>query len=125
MPVLIIQTNAPLRGAQVEGLLGELAQNLAPQLGKMPNAVMASLVRCDMAVAGSSAPAALFDIQSIGALEPEQKALICHGLHETLARHAAIAPERMFFNFCDISPGDAWKIRGGQPVCLDKTPLLN
>ena len=117
MPVVTVRINTRLRKGKRLRLLSEVTDVVSSILEKPSRTVMASCHHADIILGLSTGPAAFFDIQSIGAISKETSSVICHRLHDILSGYLKVDPKRIYINFTDVRPRDAWKFVDGCAVC--------
>lgn len=112
MPLLALQTSAPLSDSQCQELLASLSRIVAECIGKPERYVMITISEAAILMAGSKGLAAYADLRSIGGLSGEVNRRlserICALLHEQLG----ILPERVYLNFTNATAAN-WGWNGG------------
>ena len=100
MPLLRLQTNAPLDGDQTGSLMAAVSARAAQLLSK-PESYMMVLVEpgVGLMMGGSSDPAAFFEVRSIGAISPDQAKALSKSVSEILEEKLKIPPSRVYSNY--------------------------
>ena len=111
MPLLKLETNAPIQEETRKALLASLSRILTETLGKPEQYVMVSVSHSEVVMSGQEGFGALVEVRSIGGLSGEApRALsqkICAALKETLG----IVGSRVYLNFMDVE-GTNWGWNG-------------
>lgn len=111
MPLLKLETNAPLDEEQRQPLLAALSKTVSEIVGKPEQYVMVTFHPGTALMSGKADHAAFVDVRSIGGLggsvtrELSQK--ICAVLNERLG----LSPDRVYLNFTDV-PAANWGWNG-------------
>ena len=112
MPLLKIQTNQSLEGAQQQQLLSDASQLVANELGKPENYVMVAIEPpMPMSFAGSTEPTAYLELKSIGLPESKTRDL-SSALCALIAQTTNINKDRIYIEFAD-APRAMWGWNGG------------
>jgi len=112
MPMIRLQTSAPIPDATRGPLLRALSSGLAEVLGKPEGYVMVVLEgETSMLMGGEDAPCALAEVRSVGAISPEQARALSAAVSATLQERLAIPPERTYLNMAGV-PGAMWGYSG-------------
>jgi len=100
MPLLRLQTNAPLDGAVRDSLMAALSARAAQLLSK-PESYLMVLVEegVGMMLGGSNDPAAFFEVRSIGAISPDQAKALSKSLSEIIEEKIGIPAGRVYSNY--------------------------
>ena len=111
MPLLKIQTNAPMDKQKSQPLLQNVSQRIAQALNKPEQYMMVSLAAdLPMLFAGTSEPTAFLEFKGIGlptAKTGELSQLLCEWVESELG----VAPQRIYINFADV-PASLWGWNG-------------
>ncbi len=101
MPLLKIQTNAPVEESRRQALLRHLSALVAEMLGKPERYVMVILQQDQtMLFAGNDQPLAYLELKSIG-LPVDRTRDFSASLCEAISEQLAIPPERIYIEFSD------------------------
>jgi phenylpyruvate tautomerase len=102
MPLLKLETNAPLSEDKRKALLIALSKTVAETIGKPEQYVMVAIHPVAALMSGKPGDAAFADIRSIGGLSGDVNRLlaqkVCKLLHDSLG----IPPDRVYLNFTDV-----------------------
>jgi len=102
MPSLLIQTSAACDAEQAEALTAAASKTVSEVMGKPEAYVMVSLQQEQtMRFGGSTAPAALLTLRSIGL--PDDRASVAAALTTMVAEATGTPPERIFCVLDDIA----------------------
>lgn len=112
MPLLSIDTNLPLEGADARALVTAASQLVAERLGKPERYVMVKAEHNPhMAFAGSDAPLAYMELKSIGL--PEDKTPdLCAALTALMQERLGIPADRIYIEFSNAER-HMWGWNGG------------
>jgi phenylpyruvate tautomerase PptA (4-oxalocrotonate tautomerase family) len=112
MPLLKIQTNAPIDADTQKTLVGKASQQVASMLGKPERYVMVSLEHNPaMLFGGSDAPLAYLELKSIG-LPESRTAELSQGLADLMNAELQLPADRVYIEFAD-APRAMWGWNGG------------
>ncbi len=112
MPLLKIETNAPLYTDTVQTLLTRASTTVAELLGKPERYVMVSLEHnANMLFGGSDEPLAYVELKSIG-LPTSQTADLSHALTDLLGQTLDLPADRVYIEFADAAR-NMWGWNGG------------
>ncbi len=102
MPLLKIQTNIPLTGAQRQALLKPASETVASLLGKPERYIMIQVeAESAMLFAGSEEPSAYMELKSIG-LPADKTEALSASLCEIISSKLEIPPARIYIEFADV-----------------------
>lgn len=107
MPHLSLHTNCEITEERKPKLLQFLSKLIEEQTGKPEAYTMVSLHQPEsMIFAGSEAPAALVEFQSIG-MKPAQTGKLSEAICSALEQEIGVASDRIYVQFADV-PGNMW-----------------
>src|SRR5690348_17561208 len=107
MPLLKLETTAPLLEEKGKPLLAALSKAVADAIGKPEQYVMVAASQSRMLMSGKAGEAAFVDIRSIGGLNGETNRKLSQQICKLLKDSLGIAPDRVYLNFTDV---DAWEL---------------
>lgn len=109
MPMLRIETSAPLTDEKAKDVATKGSALVAAALGKPEQYVMTSISHvAAMSMAGStSAPCAFCAVRSIGGLSPEKCRELSGEICRFLQAELGVAPECVYLNFAEVD-ADCW-----------------
>jgi hypothetical protein len=119
MPVISIKSNVFIFSKKRKSLLTKITYSVSEILSKEPGSIMASYTYCEMMLGLNFKPAVFADIENIGSLSREDRSRICHQTYEILSGYLRVDQSRIFLNFIDVNPSNAWKIKNDRAVCPD------
>ena len=111
MPLLALQTSAPLSDAQRQELLAPLSKIVAECIGKPERYVMITVSQAALLMAGDAGPAAYADLRSIGGLSGEVNRALSARVCALLQERIGISPDRVYLNFTSLSAAN-WGCNG-------------
>jgi phenylpyruvate tautomerase len=103
MPLLKLQTSAPVTDAQREELLGVLSKLVAEQTHKPEKYVMVSWEPASILMSGKAGPAAFVDLRGIGGLSGEVNAQLSGRICALLNKSLGIPQDRIYLNFTEMA----------------------
>lgn len=105
MPVATLYTSAEIPSPpERDALLRDVSSALARLLGKPEAYVMTCLApRSTMTFAGSTDPACLVEVKSIGALTPQSTARLSEALCKRIHEGLGVPTNRIYAVFTDVS----------------------
>lgn len=106
MPLLKLETTAPLPEEKGKPLLAELSKAVAGIIGKPEQYVMVTARHSAILMAGKAGDAAFVDIRSIGGLNGDINRKLSQQLCKLLKDSLGIAPDRVYLNFTDVEAGN-------------------
>lgn len=113
MPLLTVQTSAPVERSDAETLLLELSTELATGLAKPEAYVATSLVAgVAMTFGGSVGPSCLVEVASIGTLSGSQTERLSRSLCQLLSERLSVPKERTYVRFSEVER-HLWGHSGG------------
>lgn len=114
MPMLRIETSAPLSDEKAESLALKGSKLVARVLGKPEQYVMVSIARAAvMAMAGKTgAPCAFCTVRSIGGLSPDRCKKLSAEICALVEAELGVAPECAYLNFAEVDASH-WGWDGG------------
>jgi len=107
MPLLRLQTSAPVADAQRQPLLAALSRTVAECIGKPERYVMITLEESALMLAGQEDLTAFADVRSIGGLNGSVNKQITQRVCNLLNEFLGISPDRVYLNFSNIA-ADHW-----------------
>ena len=111
MPMLKLQTSAPLSEEQRNTLLPTLSKLVAESIGKPEQYVMVTVETASILMAGKAGPAALAEVRSIGGLNGRVNSQLSQKLCTLLEQTLGIPASRVYINFANV-PADHWGWNG-------------
>ena len=104
MPLIKVQSSVAVpEKAQVESLLTSLSAKLAQHLGKPESYVMTAFEsNTPMTFAGTTEPACLIEIKSIGTMKPEQTKAMSKAFCQQIEAELGIPAKRIYIEFVDV-----------------------
>ena len=112
MPLLKIQTNAPISADKMKALATSASRAVADILGKPERYVMVSIeANPAMLFGGSDDPLAYLELKSIG-LPGNKTGEFSAALAALLSQHLALPSDRIYIEFAD-APRTMWGWDGG------------
>jgi phenylpyruvate tautomerase PptA (4-oxalocrotonate tautomerase family) len=112
MPLLKLQTSAPMDDALGQELLPALSRTTAEVLGKPEQYVMVIVEdRVPLLMGGSRDPAALAEVRSVGTITADQARAISEQVTALLGDKLGLPPDRIFLNFFGV-PAAMWGFSG-------------
>lgn len=103
MPLLKLETNAPLPDEQRKHLLTGLSRIVSQAVGKPEQYVMVSLAPVAMVMSAKDDKAAFVDVRGIGGLTSEVNRRISRSVCELLQTSLGVSPERVYLTFTDVA----------------------
>jgi len=105
MPLLQILTSAKGSPQAPAGLLKNLSEQLARELGKPESYVMVSFAHTgELLFGGTSEPACFAALKNIGTFTPAQTEKLSALLGSRLSESLGVAPSRIYIEFVDAKP---------------------
>ena len=111
MPLLKLETTAPLSDNTRKDLLPALSLLIAETMGKPEQYVMVTASEVEILMAGAEGPAAFVDIRSIGGLTDAMNRKLSQKICVLLKESLGVPPESVYLNFTDV-PGSRWGANG-------------
>jgi phenylpyruvate tautomerase len=102
MPLLQLQTAAPVADDKQQPLLSALSKILSEAIGKPESYVMVTLRSGPVSMAGSAGDAAFADVRSIGGLNGGTNKQLAQRICALLQEQLGIPSNRVFLNFTDV-----------------------
>jgi phenylpyruvate tautomerase len=106
MPLLKIETNAPVSEDKLQTLLPALSKLVAETIRKPESYVMVTLSSAAMLMAGTPGNAAFADVRSIGGLDDDVNRRMSQKICGLLSQELGIPVNRTYLNFTDVPPGN-------------------
>ena len=103
MPLAKILVSAEIDEAKKKEVLSGVSKAIADVTGKPESYIMVTLQQADVAMAGSSDPAAFADVRGIGGIGGETNKALSAAICDLLSGSLGIASDRVYLNFTDIS----------------------
>lgn len=103
MPLLALQTSAPLSDAQRQELLAPLSTIVAECIGKPERYVMITVAEVAILMAGDGGPAAYADLRSIGGLNSEVNRQLSERICALLQERIGVPSDRVYLNFTSVT----------------------
>jgi phenylpyruvate tautomerase len=111
MPLLKLETNAPLSDDTRKTLLAALSKIVGETIGKPEQYVMVAVNPVAALMSGKPGEAAFVDIRSIGGLGGEVNRLLAQKVCKLLNDSLGIPADRIYLNFTDVK-GANWGWNG-------------
>jgi phenylpyruvate tautomerase PptA (4-oxalocrotonate tautomerase family) len=106
MPLLRLETNAPLSDDARKNLTASLSRTVADTIGKPEQYVMITITPATLLMSGKPGNAAFADVRSLGGLGGDVPRLLAQRVCKLLNDSLGIPPERVFLNFTDVKPAN-------------------
>ena len=103
MPLIKLQTSAPLSDEKQKELLSAMSKMISENIGKPEQYVMTVIETGAIMMSGKQDDAAFADIRSIGGLNSKVNKRISGELCSLMDRLLGISPNRVYINFTDVS----------------------
>lgn len=106
MPLIKLETSAPVSGDQATELAFALSKIAAGAIGKPEAYVMASVAECTMTMAGDPGPAAFLDVRSIGGLNQGVNRDLTAQVCALMKSKLGIPADRVYVSFASSAAVD-------------------
>jgi len=106
MPLLKLETTAPLPEEKGKPLLAALSKAVASATGKPEQYVMVTVTQLAMLMSGNAGEAAFVDVRGIGGLNGETNRKLSQQICTLLKDSLGIAPDRVYLNFTQVEAGN-------------------
>ena len=111
MPLIKLKVSDSVLLERKDELLRALSQLVQECIGKPEKYVMATLETASIQMSGTTQPAALAEVRSIGGLGSEVNRKLAVGLCSMLDKSLKIPPDRVYICYSDVAP-DNWGWNG-------------
>ena len=106
MPLLKLETTAPLPEEKTKTLMAALSKAVAGATGKPEQYVMVTVSHSAMLMSGKGGEAAFVDVRGIGGLNGETNRKLSQQIGKLLKDSLGIEPDRVYLNFTDVDAGN-------------------
>lgn len=111
MPLLRLETSAPVPEAKKDALLKACSALVASVTGKPESYVMVTLLPCSGSIGGNPGAMAYLDIRGIGGLDKGTNGRLAKELAALLNKELGLASENIYLTFTDV-PAANWGWKG-------------
>lgn len=112
MPLIKVQTSAPIAPDQASNLLQQLSAQLATHTGKPESYVMTALEHNpQMTFGGTTAPTCYIEVKNVGNMSPAQTSAMSQDFCDRVEQVLAVPAQRTYIEFNEAK-GHMWGWNG-------------